>query len=276
MENYIKCKTKLFDVKHSKTAVINVDDKHGKEIVKKSNIDITTIGKNGDLSLTNYENHNKGTMFKFEYKNKEISCLTNLVGEYNLSNLLMAISVLINLGFDLKEISQIIKKNEFIVPGRFNILKTDSDFKVMIDYAHTPDGLKNVLKALKKLPHNKVITVFGCGGNRDKTKRSEMGDVAVNLSDYVIVTTDNPRDENPEMIIDEIVKHITSKNIVKITDRKSAIEYALTIAKTDDIVAILGKGAEKYQEIKGTKVQFSDYEVVDNFFKYSLKREMKA
>ena len=103
-----------------------------------------------------------------------------------------------------------------------------------------------------------------------------MGDVSVSLSDYVIVTTDNPRDENPEMIIDDIVKNVTSKNIVRITDRKSAIEYALTIAKENDIVAILGKGAETYQEVKGVKIHFSDYEVVDNFFKYSLKREMKA
>ena len=170
----------------------------------------------------------------------------------------------------------VVKGNEFIVPGRFNVLKTDSDFSVVVDYAHTPDGIKNILSAMKKLNHNKIITVFGCGGNRDKTKRSEMGDMAVSLSDYVIVTSDNPRDENPEVIIEDIIKNITSKNIVKITDRKSAIEYALSIAKPNDIVAILGKGAETYQEIKGVKLHFSDYEVVDNFFKYALKREMKA
>ena len=103
-----------------------------------------------------------------------------------------------------------------------------------------------------------------------------MGDVAVSLSDYVVVTSDNPRDENPEMIIHDIVQNISSKNIVKITDRKSAIEYALSMARENDIVAILGKGAETYQEIKGVKVHFSDYEVVDNFFKYDIKRELKA
>ena len=152
----------------------------------------------------------------------------------------------------------------------------NADFNVVVDYAHTPDGIKNILSTLRKLPVERIITVFGCGGNRDKTKRSEMGNVALNLSDYVIVTSDNPRDENPEMIIDDIVKDITAKNIVRICDRKSAIEYALTIAKKNDIVAILGKGAENYQEIKGIKVHFSDYEVVDNYFKYAIKSELKV
>ena len=276
MENYIKCKSSLFDVRHAKSGVINIDPKYNKDIAKKSNIEITTIGKNADLSLINISQQLKGTNFKLEYKNKQYSVSTNLIGDYNISNIMMATAVLINLGFNFKEIVQIIKSSEFIIPGRFNVLKTDVDFNVVVDYAHTPDGIKNILSSIKKLPHNKIITVFGCGGNRDKTKRSEMGTMATSLSDFVVVTSDNPRDENPEMIIDDIVQNLTSKNIVRITDRKSAIEYALSIAKPNDIIAILGKGAESYQEIKGVKIHFSDYEVVDNFFKYSLKREMKA
>ena len=118
--------------------------------------------------------------------------------------------------------------------------------------------------------------MFGCGGNRDKTKRAEMGQVASNMSDYTIVTSDNPRNENPEMIIDDIVRGNNSKNITRITDRRSAIEYALSIAKENDIVAILGKGAETYQEINGVKLHFSDYEVVDNYFKYTIKNEIRA
>ena len=276
MENYIQCKSSLFDAKHAKSGVVNIDCKQNKDVIKKSNIEISTVGKTADLSLANINQQIKGTTFKLVHKNKQYSVSTNLIGEYNVSNLMMATAILMNLGFNLKDIIAVIKANKFVVPGRFNILNTNSDFNVVVDYAHTPDGIKNVLNATKKLSHNKIITVFGCGGNRDKTKRSEMGDVAVSLSDYVIVTTDNPRDENPEMIIDDIVKNITSKNVVRITDRKSAIEYALTIANKNDVVAILGKGAESYQEIKGVKVHFSDYEVVDNFFKYSLKREMKA
>ncbi len=276
MENYIKCKSNLFDVRHAKSGVINVDAKNAKEIAKKSNIEITTIGKDGEFKLLSLSHEMKGTNFKVEHKNKQYSVSTNLIGEYNVANLMMSMRILMNLGFNLKDIISVIKTNQFVVPGRFNVLKTNADFSVIVDYAHTPDGIKNVLSSIKKINHSKIITVFGCGGNRDKTKRSEMGEIATSLSDYVIVTTDNPRDENPEMIIDDIVKNITTKNIVRITDRKSAIEYALTIAKSNDIVAILGKGAETYQEIKGVKVHFSDYEVVDNFFKYALKREMKA
>ena len=274
MDNYIKCKESLFDVTHSKVGVVNIDAKYCKEIVKKANIDIQTIGNKGDFSLINIDYHPKKTNFKFEYKCKNHSCSTNLVGDYNISNLLMATAILVNLNFEVKDIISIIKSSEFVVPGRFNVLKTNTNFQVIVDYAHTPDGLKNVLMAIKKLPHNRVITVFGCGGNRDMTKRNEMGDIAVSLSDFVVVTTDNPRDENPETIIDDIVRNITTKNIVRITDRKSAIEYALTIAKENDIVAILGKGAENYQEVKGVKINYSDHDTVDNFFKYTLKSEM--
>ena len=276
MENYINCKASLFDIRHAKSGVVNIDAKYCKEIAKKANIEITTIGSFADFEVFNISQQSKGTAFKIQHNGKQLSCSTNLLGDYNISNLLMAIAVLNNLGFTLKEILPIVKTYEFFVPGRFNVLNNTADFKVIVDYAHTPDGIKNVLASIKKLPHNKIITVFGCGGNRDKSKRSEMGDMAMKLSDFVIVTTDNPRDENPEIIIDEIVKNITSKNIVRISDRKSAIEYALTIAKANDIVAILGKGAETYQEIKGVKNHFSDYEVVDNFFKYSLKSEIKA
>lgn len=276
MENYIKCKASLFSCKHAKSGVINTDAKFGKEISKKADIDITTIGKDADFKLISVNQTMKGTNFKFEHKSKQYNATTNLIGDYNISNMLMAISVLNNLGFGFKEILSIIKNTDFVVPGRCNLLNVNANFNVVVDYAHTPDGIKNVLSTLKKLPNSRIITVFGCGGNRDKTKRSEMGEIATNLSEFVIVTSDNPRDENPEMIIDDIVKNITSKNVVRITDRKSAIEYALTIAKENDIVAILGKGAENYQEIKGIKIHFSDYEVVDNFFKYSLKSELKA
>ncbi len=276
MENYMKCKASLFDSRHAKTGVINIDAKYGKDIAKKANIDITTIGKEGDLSLYSLNQSMKESNFKLQHKSKIYSSKTNMMGEYNVSNIMMSVACLKNLGFDIKDVLKVVKENEFVVPGRFNVLKTDSDFNVVIDYAHTPDGIKNVLSTLKHLPVSRIITVFGCGGNRDKTKRNEMGQSALALSDYVIVTSDNPRDENPEMIIDDIVRDIQSKQMIRITDRKSAIEYALSIAKENDVVAILGKGAENYQEIKGMKLHFSDYEVVDNYFKYALKSELEA
>lgn len=276
MDNYMRCKASLLESKHAKSGVINLDAKYCKDIAKKSNIDILSIGKDANLELSEFKTLINRTDVKLNYKNKTYSFKTNLLGEYNIYNLMMAMGSLINLGFDIKEIINQVKNNKFVVPGRFNFLEVDADFNVVIDYAHTPDGIKNVLSTIKNMPVSRIITVFGCGGNRDKTKRGEMGQMAVSLSDYVIVTSDNPRDENPDMIIDEIVKDITSKSVVRITDRKSAIEYALSIARENDIVAILGKGAENYQEIKGVKLYFSDYAVVDNYFKYSLKSELDA
>ena len=162
-----------------------------------------------------------------------------------------------------------------IIIGIKATLKTNSNFNVIVDFAHTPDGIQNILQTLKKIPHNNLITVFGCGGNRDRTKRSEMGELAIENSDYVIVTSDNPRNENPDMIIEEITNNITSKNMIKITDRRTAINHALSIARDGDIVAILGKGAENYQEINGVKYHYSDYEVVDEYFKNKEQSEMQ-
>ena len=276
MENYIKCKASLFDVKHAKCGVINIDAKYCKEIAKKANIEITTIGLDADFKLISNNQTFNGSNFKFENNMHQYNVSTNLIGEYNISNMLMATAILSQLGFKIKDIIRTIKAEEFMIPGRFNVLQTNTNYNVLIDYAHTPDGIKNILSSLNKLPHSKIITVFGCGGNRDKTKRSEMGEIALKNSDYVIVTSDNPRDENPEMSIDDIVRNINSKNVVRLTDRRAAIEYALSIAQKNDIVAILGKGAENYQEIKGLKTRFSDYEVVDNYFKYALKSELKT
>ena len=274
MENYMKCKASLFDYKHAKFGIINTDVKYGKEISKRSNIEIQTVGKDADIKIIDSNKGLSGTDFKFQYRDKIYKAHTNLIGDYNISNIMMAIACLINLGININDIIDTINTNEFIVPGRFNVLNLDTNYNVIIDYAHTPDGIKNVLTAIKNLPIARLITVFGCGGNRDKTKRSEMGEVATDLSDFVIVTSDNPRFENPELIIDDIMAGIKTNNAYRIENRKSAIEYALSIAKANDVVAILGKGAENYQDINGVKIPYSDYDVVDNYFKYSKKSEV--
>lgn len=274
MENYVKCKACLFDSKHAKTGVINLDAKYNKDVIKKSNLEILTIGKDGSVKIEQVLQNRTTNEFVVNYNNKQHKIKTNLLGEYNIYNLTLAIGCLLQLGFNMKELVKTINQTKFIVPGRLNFMDVDANFNVVIDYAHTPDGIKNVLSTVKKMNFEKIITVFGCGGNRDKTKRNEMGKAALNQSDYIIVTSDNPRDENPETIIDEIVDGIESKKMVRITDRKSAIEYALSIAKANDVVAILGKGNENYQEIKGEKMPFSDYSVVENYFKYKLKSEL--
>lgn len=265
MENYIKCKASLFSFAHAKCGVVSTNCKF-KEI-KQANFDITTFGSEGDFNLLTYMMDLCGTEFKFSVGDKIYSCHTNLIGEYNILNVLMAITTLYKLGFEIEAVLKIIEKSKFNIPGRFNVLDTKANFNVVVDYAHTPDGIKNILSTINNLPVKRIITVFGCGGNRDKTKRAEMGKVASQFSDLTIVTTDNPRDENPNLIIDQILEGIDANKSISIVDRKSAIEYALSVAKKDDIVVILGKGAENYQEIKGVKFFFSDYAVVDEYFK---------
>lgn len=276
MENYSNCKLSLFDSKHAQMGIVNSADKYAKKLREQTNISLFSFGKNGELQLESQQTTLKGSYFKLKYQNKTFTGQTNLVGEYNLMNLLLAISCLLCLGFDLKEILAVVKYNKITVPGRFNLLKIDADFSVLVDYAHTPDGMKNILKTVKSFAPKRIITVFGCGGNRDKQKRPIMGQIANSLSDVVIVTTDNPRDENPELIIEDITKGLNSNKIEKITDRKSAIEHALDIATKQDVVVILGKGAEQYQEIKGIKFSYNDFDVVDNYFKSKIKDEIKA
>ena len=143
---------------------------------------------------------------------------------------------------------------------------TPTDYSVIIDYAHTPDGLMKVLKTARELTNNRIICVFGCGGNRDNTKRHIMGEIAQKYADYTFVTTDNPRNENPILIIKDITQNMTKHFLVE-QDRATAICKALEYAKTGDIVLILGKGAENYMEIENVKYPYSDYMVVDEFFK---------
>ena len=152
------------------------------------------------------------------------------------------------------------------VPGRFEVHRSDRGFIAVVDYAHTPDAMDNVLRTMRRLTKNRIICVFGAGGNRDRGKRPLMGKSAEKWSDVVIITSDNPRDEEPESIIEDILDGVEDKGKIKvIPDRREAIAEALNIAEEGDIVAILGKGHEDYQEIKGVKYPFSDSEVLKKF-----------
>lgn len=268
MDNYRKCKFSLFNLNHAKSGIINANYPLKNT---QPNFELATYGEAGDFNLLCTDIGLDGTDFKFQFGDKIFDCHTNLVGQYNVLNLLLAIAVLNKLGFKIEDVLKVVKKATFNVPGRFNLLKTSADFNVIIDYAHTPDGIKNILQAVNLLPIKRVITVFGCGGDRDKTKRPEMGKIASQLSQITVVTTDNPRTENPTLIIDQIVGGLPKDKFVRIEDRKTAIEYALSIAQKDDAVVILGKGAENYQEINGVKMFFSDYQVVDEFFAKNFK-----
>ena len=158
-------------------------------------------------------------------------------------------------------------KNITGAPGRLEIIKSKKDFSVIVDYAHTDDALKNVLSAIKNLKPSRIITVFGCGGNRDKTKRPKMAKVACNMSDFVFITSDNPREENPIEIAKDIengAKEINKNNYKVVIDRKQAIQEAISKAKTNDVVLIAGKGHENYQILGREKIHFDDREIAFN------------
>ena len=268
MENYARAKAELFTYKHAKKAIINVDDKYTRAILKHSDIDTKTLSLRnfGDICVeqSNYGVDNTQAVINID--DKQYMLNSSLVGDYNLANTLMAIGFCNELGFEISDILQALNSTKLVVPGRLNAIKTPKNNAVVIDYAHTPDGIEKVLTALNRIKKGKLIVVFGCGGNRDNTKRSQMGAIASKLGDLAVITSDNPRNENPNQIISDIQKGANLNKSISITDRSRAIGYALSISKPNDIIAILGKGNEPYQEINGVKYPYSDYRVVDEFF----------
>jgi UDP-N-acetylmuramoyl-L-alanyl-D-glutamate--2,6-diaminopimelate ligase len=182
-------------------------------------------------------------------------------------NTLCAVSVLVNLGFDIDEIAKAINEIKY-VKGRGEIVPVPKNFTVMIDYAHTPDGLRNILSAVREIASGKIILVFGCGGDRDKLKRPEMGRIAGELANVAVVTSDNPRTENPLLIINDILCGMekSKARIAVIENRRQAIEFALSKAKNGDVVLLAGKGHETSQQIGDKKIPFDEREIVKDFF----------
>lgn len=260
MDNYAL--TKLSFLNACPNIAINVDDDYCKRYVKQREGKSITYGANGNISYKNAKYYSKKTVFNLIINGKSYKAKTSLLGNFNIYNVMCATAIAISIGVKTKDIIKGIKQVH--VDGRLELVP--GKIHVAIDYAHTPDGLQKVLESVKQFCEGKIITVFGCGGNRDKKKRKIMGEVASRLSDVVIVTSDNPRDEDPEKIIEDIKEGITC-DAYYITDRKIAIYKAMDIARKKDIVLICGKGAEDYQEIKGIKYPFSDYEIVKEYYK---------
>ena len=277
MENYARAKAELFTYKYAQKAIINIDDKYTRAIHKKCEIDSTTLSINNvaDIMVEQSNLDASKTQAVVNIDDKQYMLNTNLVGEYNLANTLMAIGFCKELGFEVSDILQALNNSTIHVPGRLNLIKTPKNVSVIIDYAHTPDGLEKVLTTINKIKSRKVIVVFGCGGNRDTSKRAQMGAIATKLGDFAVVTSDNPRYESPKQIIADIEKGVNANKSISIVDRTTAINYALSVSREGDIVAILGKGNELYQDINGVKHPYSDYQVVDEFFEqheYEFKK----
>ena len=266
-KNYIDSKMMIFDhIKEGTKIVMNSDCNTLTNAVKKNNINRAVIyGRNGDFKLERIELSQDGSFYTFKYKRKIYGARLKMNGEFSVYNSLGAIALAVELGIDIKNAITGVE-NLAGVPGRYEVL-SGRNFIVIIDYAHTDDALHNLLTSVKKIPHNRIITIFGAGGDRDRTKRAKMGAVAEQFSDTIIVTSDNPRGEAPTVIIEDILKGLKNKkNAIVSEDRRSAIREGVKMARHSDIVVIAGKGHEDYQIIGNTKHHFSDKEEVLKIF----------
>ncbi|TKJ39462.1 MAG: UDP-N-acetylmuramoyl-L-alanyl-D-glutamate--2,6-diaminopimelate ligase [Planctomycetes bacterium B3_Pla] len=266
-EDYLAAKTRLFSaLAPDATAVLNKQASEAKVIAGKTDAKVLWYGIDEETDLTAHieSMDTSGTVFALEHSGQSSTVRTPLLGLYNVSNCLAAASLCLAVDIDLETIAAGLSALEAI-PGRLE--KVDAgDFSVIIDYAHTDDALKNVLATLKPLCKRNLRIVFGCGGDRDKTKRPRMARVAEQLADFIIVTSDNPRTEDPDDIISDVVAGFDSsesRTIIVEPDRKKAIELAIGAAETDDIVLIAGKGHEDYQIIGSQKFHFSDKEIAE-------------
>jgi UDP-N-acetylmuramoyl-L-alanyl-D-glutamate--2,6-diaminopimelate ligase len=265
IESYRDAKLKLFNM--CKTAVINIDDEAGRYICDHCSCkNVITYGcHNNHATLNAYDIENKisGTAFRLNIEGTVHRVEIQTPGKFSVYNALAAIAACLSLGMPIDLIKNTLKEGSTI-KGRFETFKSKKGYFAIVDYAHTPDGLENVLDTILEVVEGRIITVFGCGGDRDRTKRPQMGKLAGQKSDYAIITSDNPRTEEPLSIIKEVEIGMqeTSCPYEKIEDREQAIIKALSIAEPKDIVLIAGKGHEDYQIIGKTKIHFDDAEKV--------------
>ncbi len=269
-DHYLKSKKLLFDrLKENAFALSNADDKNGKIMLQnsKANKHFYSLRNVADFKTRIIENNIAGLQLSVDHT----EVWTQFVGEFNAYNLTAIYGTAVLLGIDkmnaLTTLSTLVP-----VDGRFEIVKGPNGITGIVDYAHTPDALQNVLNTIRDIvkKEQRVITVVGCGGNRDKTKRPIMAKVATGLSDKVVITSDNPRNEDPEQIIKEMKDGLDLDDMIKtitITERRDAIEAACKLAAPHDVILIAGKGHENYQEVNGVKHHFDDVEELTNAFK---------
>lgn len=290
MDDYLDSKFKIFTLLDSssvknKFGLIAGDTPGGSDMIQKiveNNISspIFILGKSGEFNFTNSSLSLLGSEYRFHKKEKNLPFIevrkirTNLLGNFNIFNTAFAISIAFELGFPWEKVIQSL---EFLptVPGRFQVIPFPDKSRIaVVDYAHTPDALENILKSCVEITPKQIICVFGCGGDRDRTKRPLMGKIAEQFSDYVIITSDNPRTENPTSILDEIEAGFSRgfKRYEKIEDRRVAIERGIALLEKEGILVVAGKGHETYQIIGKEKTKFDDFEEIENAF-LKLDRE---
>lgn len=269
-KDYIYTKKMLFDQLGSNaSAIVNIDDANGKVMVQNTNAKICTIALKSpaDYKGKIVENTFAGLVMNL---NKH-ELWTNLIGGFNGYNIVMVYAIAMELGIEEMDVLRGISKLKS-VEGRFEYVRTSNGVVAIVDYAHTPDALKNVLSTIQSVRtrNEQVITVVGCGGDRDRTKRPLMAEISTEMSDKVILTSDNPRSEDPNAIIDEMKTGVSaekSAKVMAITSREEAIKVACSLAQAGDILLVAGKGHEKYQEIKGERFPFDDLTIVKETLK---------
>ena len=263
MQDYFESKLKLFNM--CKTGFVNIDDLHGNKIPQMfPENDITGYGIDNygnflakDITITN-----SYVDFKVKITDRNERVKVDIPGRFTVYNALCAICVCKKLGIDAEIIKTALEKIK--VPGRSEMVENKLEIPIMIDYAHSPESLENILRAVKSYTRGRVISVFGCGGDRDTRKRPIMGEISGKIADYTIITSDNPRTEDPEKIVEQIEKGIskTKGKYESIVDRTKAIEKAIKMANKNDIIVLAGKGHEPYQEINGVKHPFDERIIV--------------
>ena len=263
MENYLNAKLKIFNyLKDDGTMIVNNDDSYASYFIKNNSL---TFGykEDSDVVIKEASYTPLNTTIKFNKDGKELTVVTNLTSKFNVYNYLTSFLILNSLGIDDEKIIEI-TKDIYPPKGRCEIIKVNKGVAV-IDYAHTPDAVEKVINSFNELKQNRVITIVGCGGDRDRTKRPIMGDIACKLSDHVIFTNDNPRTEDPNQIMNDIVKDLKYNNYEIIFDRVEAIHKAIDDMEDNDIILILGKGHEDYQIIGHEKRHYDDHETVQKW-----------
>lgn len=276
MENYRDAKSLLFEHladgdKANKNAVFNMDDSSSAVIRARTKVNAITYGKghDNDIYPLSFTVEPKHMQLLLHTPAGEMDLELKITGEFNVYNVMGVIGAMLAEKIDKETICSVLDGFDG-VPGRFQLVEAGQPYTVIVDYAHTPDGLENVLNTARSITRGRLWVVFGCGGDRDNKKRPIMGALALKLADSIVVTSDNPRTENPELIIDEIFTALqdvpASKHVTRLSDRREAINYALANAAADDVILIAGKGHENYQILKDKTIHFDDKEVVMEYW----------
>ena len=268
MEEYRKAKAMLFAI--SDKGVINLDDDAAQAMLADAKCPCLTFSCEkdaADLTAKNIRLHADGVEFVAATKGEIARVKLPIPGHFSVENALAALGMVLQTGMPLSDAAHSLATATG-VKGRVEVVPTNTDYTVLIDYAHTPDGVENVLRAVRGFAKGRVVALFGCGGDRDRTKRPKMGKIAAELADFCVVTSDNPRTEDPKSIIDDILEGMkgTKTPMQVIVDRPEAIHWAMAHAKKDDVIVLMGKGHETYQEVNHVKHHMDEREIVAAFF----------